>query len=166
VIKSLLAVALLISVPGCASVASEPDPLAAEAARNLELSERFLSSNRIKDGVVQTASGLQYKPLVSGSGCRPLPGSSVRLHYTMHLLGNEKVLDETYSIGEAASFDLRAMIPAWEEGIPLMRQGDTWEMYVPPSLGYGEKGSPPYIPPNTVVIFRLELVDVPRCSGA
>ncbi|MDR7134061.1 FKBP-type peptidyl-prolyl cis-trans isomerase [Lysobacter niastensis] len=138
-----------------------------EAAANLERSNSFLTENRSNKGVTETPTGLQYRVLAHGSGCRPEPASTVRLHYQMSLLGSKAILDDSHRASdEPASFDLRQMIPAWEEAVPLMHVGDTWELYVPPSLGYGAVGSPPYIPPNTVIVFRVELVDALQCAGA
>jgi FKBP-type peptidyl-prolyl cis-trans isomerase len=137
-----------------------------DAAANLDRSNSFLAENRRNNGVTETSTGLQYKVLVHGSGCQPAPDSTVRLHYQMSLFGSKDVLDDSRRAGEEpATFDLKQMIPAWEEAVPLMREGDTWELYVPPSLAYGAEGSPPYIPPNTVMIFRVDLVGALQCAA-
>ena len=77
-----------------------------------------------------------------------------------------KVFDSSFARGEPADFPLAGLIPAWTEALQKMRPGDTWILYVPPSMGYGDKASGP-IPPNSVLIFRIQLLGVlPHPGGA
>ncbi|MBF6023962.1 FKBP-type peptidyl-prolyl cis-trans isomerase [Lysobacter niastensis] len=135
-----LGICMLLALSSPAKAADDQE----EAIANLNRSNLFLAENRGNEGVTETSTGLQYRVIAHGSGCRPAPDSTVRLHYQMSLIGSNAVVDDSRNAGEEpASFDLKQMIPAWEQAIPLMREGDTWELYVPPSLGYGAAGSPP-----------------------
>jgi peptidylprolyl isomerase/FKBP-type peptidyl-prolyl cis-trans isomerase FklB len=107
-------------------------------------------------------SGLQYKIVRSGpaTGMRPQETDEVKVHYEGKFLDG-KVFDSSYERGQPAAMPLRALIPAWVEALQLMRPGDEWILYVPPALGYGEEGAGGgAIPPNSVLIFRIELIDV------
>ena len=165
--NKVLALAICTILAACQAVPAAQTRQRQDASpTNLSQARGFLTDNRNKEGVTESPSGLQYKVLSRGSGCQPAPDSTVRLHYQMSLQGNEQFLDDSRARGEeASSFDLREMIPAWLEAVPMMREGDTWELYVPPSLGYGATGSPPHIPPNSVMIFRIELVDALSCAA-
>ena len=120
----------------------------------------FLVKNAASQGVHVTKSGLQYRILHTGPavGLRPKPADEVKLNYEGKLLGGE-VFDSSYQRGTPAVMTLRDLVPGWLEALQLMRPGDEWLLYVPPSLGYGAKGAGP-IPPNSVLIFKIELIDV------
>ena len=153
----LLAVLLLLAACDREAAAS---PEAAAAA------QAFLEQNRTQAGVQTTASGLQYKVIRSGpaDGVRPRPGDDIKVHYE-GALTNGEVFDSSYRDGTPRVFTLGELVPGWEEALPMMRPGDEWMLYVPPALGYGEEGVGP-IPPNSVLVFRMELLDVlPRGGG-
>jgi FKBP-type peptidyl-prolyl cis-trans isomerase len=120
----------------------------------------FLAQNAHAGGVHVTASGLQYRILRSGpaSGLRPKPADEVKVNYEGKLLDGE-VFDSSYQRGTPVVMTVRELVPGWVEALQLMRPGDEWLLYVPPSLGYGDKGAGP-IPPNSVLVFKLELIDV------
>jgi len=120
----------------------------------------FLAQNAHADGVRVTPSGLQYRILRSGpsSGLRPKPADEVKVNYEGKLLDGE-VFDSSYQRGTPVVMTVRQLVPGWVEALQLMRPGDEWLLYVPPSLGYGDKNAGP-IPPNSVLVFRLELIDV------
>jgi len=120
----------------------------------------FLAQNAHADGVHVTASGLQYRILRSGpsGGLRPKPADEVKVNYEGKLLDGE-VFDSSYQRGTPVVMTVRELVPGWIEALQLMRPGDEWLLYLPPSLGYGDKGAGP-IPPNTVLVFKLELIDV------
>ncbi|HTE41259.1 MAG TPA: FKBP-type peptidyl-prolyl cis-trans isomerase, partial [Steroidobacteraceae bacterium] len=133
---------------------------AQDKAAALKASEAWLEKNRLEPDVVQTKSGLQYKVLRSAQGCYPHPREPVTMHYEASLAADGRVVDSSYQRGAPASFSLRKMIRGWKEGIPMMREGEMWQFFVPPNLAYGSKGSPPYVGPNVVMIFRVELIKV------
>jgi FKBP-type peptidyl-prolyl cis-trans isomerase len=120
----------------------------------------FLAQNVHAGGVHVTASGLQYRILRSGpaTGLRPKPADEVKVNYEGKLLDGE-VFDSSYQRGTPVVMTVRALVPGWVEALQLMRPGDEWLLYVPPALGYGDKGAGP-IPPNSVLVFKLELIDI------
>ena len=120
----------------------------------------FMAANAKAAGVITLPSGLEYKVLRSGpaAGLSPRPGDQVKVDYEGRLLDGA-VFDSTASNGGPASFPVGDLIPAWNEALPLMKPGDRWVLYVPPILGYGPQGKGP-IPPNSVMIFTLTLLEV------
>jgi FKBP-type peptidyl-prolyl cis-trans isomerase FklB len=130
----------------------------AEAAQNLALGQKYLEENAKKEGIKTTASGLQYQVITEGEGERPTLESRVVTHYTGTLMDG-KVFDSSIERGQPAEFPLNAVIQGWQEGIPLMKKGSRYRLFVPAALGYGEN-SPSTIPPNSVLIFDVELIDV------
>jgi len=133
--------------------------MAAEAAANLQKAKDFLAENGKKEGVVTTASGLQYKVLTSGEGASPQDSSTVKVHYTGTLIDGTK-FDSSYDRGEPVSFPVTGVIPGWTEALKLMKVGDKWQLVIPPQLAYAERGAPPAIPPNSALIFEVELLEV------
>ncbi|HZZ34882.1 MAG TPA: FKBP-type peptidyl-prolyl cis-trans isomerase [Caulobacteraceae bacterium] len=131
------------------------------AKKNLDEGAAFLAKNRTLKDIHTTASGLQYRILRSGppSGIRPKPADEVKVHYEGKLLDGH-VFDSSYERGSPAVMRLRGLIPGWVEALQLMRPGDEWQLYVPARLGYGEKGAGGEIPPNAVLVFKIELIDV------
>lgn len=128
-----------------------------QAAENKQKAEAFLAENKRKPGVVTTESGLQYKVLSEGSG--PVPGSNdtVTVHYVGRLLDGTE-FDSSYKRGQPFTTPVnRGLIRGWTEALQKMRVGSKWELYVPPELGYGEFGRP-NIPPNSLLIFEIELI--------
>jgi FKBP-type peptidyl-prolyl cis-trans isomerase len=110
---------------------------------------------------VTTDSGLKYVVIISGDGRRAERGRPVRLHYNAWL-EDGTLFDSSYLAGEALEFTLGTgeVVPAWNEGVNLMRVGEKWRFIVPPDLGYGEEGYPGVIPPNATLIFDIVLLEV------
>lgn len=119
----------------------------------------FLSENRTKEGVKVTASGLQYKILNEGTGKSPSANSSVTVHYVGNLL-NGYEFDSSVRRGQPATFNLQQVIRGWTEGLQLLKEGGKAILYVPSELGYGERGAGAQIPPNSTLIFEVELIKV------
>ena len=117
----------------------------------------FLADNKQKDGVKTTPSGLQYKVLTEGNGPRPKATSQVTVHYKGTLLDG-KQFDSSYDRGQPATFPLNQVIPGWTEGVQLMNVGSKYQFWIPSDLAYGPHGSPPTIPPNSTLVFQVELL--------
>jgi peptidylprolyl isomerase/FKBP-type peptidyl-prolyl cis-trans isomerase FklB len=125
----------------------------------------FMAQNALADGVHSLPSGVQYKILKSGpaNGPHPTPEDNVKVDYEGSLL-NGKVFDSSYQTGKPVTFQLKGLIRGWVDALQQMRPGDQWILYVPPSMGYGDQGSGP-IPPNSVLVFKLELLAVGADAG-
>jgi FKBP-type peptidyl-prolyl cis-trans isomerase len=127
---------------------------------SLAAAQTFLTQNAKQPGVITLADGLQYKIVRSGppGGAKPSPTDEVKVHYEGKLVDGT-IFDSSYERGMPASFPLQGLVPAWKEALVMMRPGDEWTLYVPPELGYGAEDKGP-IPGNSVMIFRIELIDV------
>ncbi|WP_428060532.1 FKBP-type peptidyl-prolyl cis-trans isomerase [Brevundimonas sp.] len=153
---ALLAAVLLA---GCGQ--AEPvDPNAGKAE-----AAAFMEKNAKAEGVQTLPSGLQYKVVQSGpaGGVSPDRNDLVKVDYEGKLVDNT-VFDSSFARGAPAIFRPEEVIPGWSEALQKMRVGDEWLLYVPPELGYGEQGNPK-IPANSVLIFRLKLLDVEQVPG-
>ncbi|MDF1577003.1 MAG: FKBP-type peptidyl-prolyl cis-trans isomerase [Desulfurivibrionaceae bacterium] len=129
------------------------------AGRNLAEGETFLAENKGKEGVVTTESGLQYIVVAEGDG--PVPGKTdtVKVHYRGTLIDGTE-FDSSYARGEAAVFQVGAVIPGWTEALQLMKVGSKYQLFLPPDLAYGEKQVSQEIGPNSTLIFDVELVGI------
>ncbi len=138
--------------------AREAEKANAEASLKEQEGANFLKENGKREGVVTTASGLQYEVLVKGDGPMPADTSEVEVHYEGSLI-DQTVFDSSYERGESISFPLNRVIAGWTEGVQLMPVGSTYMLYIPSELGYGSQGTGP-IPPNSVLIFKIELLGI------
>lgn len=135
-----------------------------EGLKNQAAGEKFLEENKTKEGVVTTASGLQYKVLKMGEGVKPAATDKVTVHYTGTLIDGKK-FDSSVDRGQPATFPLNGVIKGWTEGLQLMSTGSKFQFYIPSELAYGQRG-PASIGPNQVLIFDVELLDVERAAPA
>lgn len=131
---------------------------------NIAEGKKFLEENKAKEGVVTTASGLQYKVITEGKGAKPKATDTVTVNYVGKLL-NGTVFDSSVERGQPATFPLDGVIPGWTEGLQLMPQGSKWEIYIPAELAYGAGGQGP-IPPSSTLIFEVELLEIKAPEAA
>jgi FKBP-type peptidyl-prolyl cis-trans isomerase len=125
---------------------------------NKEKGVAFLAENKTKPGVVTLPSGLQYKVLKAGNGKKPTETDIVEFFYKgTRIDGTE--FDSSQSTGNPATFKVSEVIPAWREAFKLMPQGSKWQLFVPPELAYGQRGSAG-IGPYETVIYEIELVGI------
>lgn len=126
--------------------------------KNKAEGDAFLAENAKKPGVVTLPSGLQYKIITEGKGKKPTATSTVTTHYRGKLLDGTE-FDSSYKRGQPASFPCNGVIRGWTEALQLMSVGSKWELYIPPTLAYGENGAGGVIPPNATLVFEVELLD-------
>ena len=127
--------------------------------KNTAAGEKFLAENKTKEGVKTTASGLQYKVLKEGNGATPKATDTVETHYRGTLL-NGTEFDSSYSRNEPATFPVNRVIKGWTEALQMMKVGSKYELWIPPSLAYGERGAGQDIGPNETLHFEVELLGV------
>lgn len=143
----------------------EAEKKAAEQAEKTKKDgEAFLAKNKDKAGVKTTASGLQYEVVQEGTGPAPTAADTVKVHYTGTLVNGEK-FDSSVDRGEPAEFPVGGVIPGWTEALQLMKVGSKFKLVIPPNLAYGPSGRPG-IPPNSVLLFDVELLEVKPAAAA
>ena len=130
-----------------------------KAEKNLSESKVFLEGNKKKEGVKTLPSGLQYKVVAEGSGKTPKATDTVTVHYRGTFI-NGLEFDSSYKKGQPATFQVKGVIPGWTEALQLMKEGSKWQLFIPSELAYGEKGAGGQIPPNSALIFEVELISV------
>ncbi|MCU7845239.1 MAG: FKBP-type peptidyl-prolyl cis-trans isomerase [Candidatus Thiodiazotropha sp. (ex Monitilora ramsayi)] len=127
----------------------------------LEKSKAFHHENKDNPDITTTESGLQYRIIEQGRGTPPGKNDKVLVHYSGKLLDGS-VFDSSINRGKPASFRVDGVIKGWTEALQLMKQGDRWQLFIPPDLAYREKGAPPRIPPHSTLIFDVELISIER----
>jgi FKBP-type peptidyl-prolyl cis-trans isomerase len=133
------------------------------AEKNKTKADEFMAKNAKEDGVKTTPSGLQYKVATEGTGVSPKLDDVVVVHYRGTLLDGSE-FDSSLKRNQPAEFPIRGVIPGWTEGLQLMKKGGKAILYVPPELGYGAQ-TRQQIPPNAVLVFEVELIDVKVGKG-
>ena len=121
--------------------------------------EAYLAESALKEGVVALPSGLQYKVITPGDGPSPLSTDRVKVHYKGTLVDGT-VFDSSYDRGQPASNNVTGFIKGWVEALLLMQVGSKWELTIPSKLGYGARGSGGVIPPNSALLFEVELLAI------
>ena len=134
----------------------------AQATQNIPTAspdEQFLNHYSTLPNVTKLADGLQYRILKEGTGKHPSLKDAVTVHYQGKLV-NQKVFDSSYERNEPLTLHLNQVIKGWQEALPLMKEGAKWELVIPAKLAYGETGVSNVIPPNSTLIFEVELISV------
>jgi len=134
------------------------------AAKAKAEGEAFLAENKAKDGVVTLASGLQYKVLKAGEGKKPTIEDTVICNYRGTLIDGTE-FDSSFKRNKPATLALNRVIKGWAEALQLMPAGSKWQLFIPSSLAYGERGSGKSIGPNAALIFEVELVSIQEASS-
>jgi len=125
---------------------------------NQKAAEDFLAANLSKNGIVALPSGIQYRVIEEGEGSRPGMESTVKVHYRGSKINGHE-FDSSFARGVPEEFSVNAVLKGWQEVLPLMKTGATWQVFVPPELAFGNRGNPP-VGPNEALIFDLKLVEI------
>ena len=166
-LKAVIPIAIILALLALALAACGPDieerPTAtAEAPELEEATTTTAGGSEIEGDTITTESGLQYTQVEPGDGPAPEPGDVVTIHYRASFEDGTE-LSNSYDSGQPISFALgqSMVIPGWDEGVALMTEGEKAQLIVPPALAFGESGSGDgVIPPNSTMIFEIELVSV------
>ena len=129
------------------------------AEHHSEEATQFMEENAAREEVTTTETGLQYEVLASGGGASPGPQATVITHYHGTLLDGT-VFDSSVERNQPAEFGVHQVISGWTEALQMMSVGDKWRITCPPHLAYGERGAGEAIPPNTTLLFEIELIDI------
>jgi len=137
--------------------------LVAGCTRAPKWDPRQMDEGALERVFTETASGLKWRMLREASGPRPSGADEFWVHYQGWLIdenGNKDVFDASYALGFSSQMKLDQVVPGFSEGCQLCAAGGMIELEIPPDLGYGAQGSPPSIPPNTTLFFRIEMIEV------
>ncbi|MCW1886929.1 FKBP-type peptidyl-prolyl cis-trans isomerase [Luteolibacter flavescens] len=155
--KSTLSILTLAIAFGFTSCKSETGSAGSETSPSTESAPRDESAAA---ETKTTASGLKYTILKKGTGdVHPKETDNVTVHYHGTLL-NGTVFDSSVDRGEPTSFPLNRVIAGWTEGVQLMVVGDKFKFEIPANLAYGERSPSPTIPPNSTLVFEVELLGI------
>lgn len=131
----------------------------AEAADNKKKGDAFFAENTKKEGVVTLPSGLQYKILTAGQGKKPMETDTVLCNYRGTFIDGTE-FDSSARAGKPVPFQLKGILPGFQEALLLMPVGSKWQIFIPSSLAYGEHGAGNVIGPNAALVFEVELVGI------
>jgi hypothetical protein len=143
IVLGLMAIGSVATVAGCRPAAVQPGPVDADTPQEF----------------TETASGLKYRILRKSDGQKPTARDSVSVHYR-GWLDDGTEFDSSYARGKPSSFPLNGVIRGWTEGMQLVGVGGMAELWIPPELGYGSRGSGTTVPPNSTLHFTVELIEV------
>lgn len=121
--------------------------------------KKFLEDNAKREGVITTASGLQYEVVTKGDGAQPSATDVVSVHYEGALIDG-KVFDSSIKRGSPIDLPVSGVIPGWVEALQLMHVGEKVKLFIPSELAYGAQSPSPEIPANSVLVFDLELLSI------
>jgi FKBP-type peptidyl-prolyl cis-trans isomerase FklB len=144
-------------------IAKQAKLRADQALTNKAAGEAFLAKNKNNPGVITLPSGLQYKVITAGTGATPSADSIVTVNYTGTLLDGTE-FDSTAKQGRPTQLSANLFVKGWTEALTMMKVGSKWQLFIPSELAYGERGNRG-IPPNSTLIFELELLDTQAPSA-
>jgi FKBP-type peptidyl-prolyl cis-trans isomerase len=127
--------------------------------------EAFLAENKTREGVITLESGLQYKVLKAGEGPKPTAEDTVVCHYRGTLIDGTE-FDSSHKRNQPATFAVNRVIKGWSQALQLMPVGSKWQLFIPASLAYGERGARRAIPPHATLVFEVELISIKEKSAA
>jgi FKBP-type peptidyl-prolyl cis-trans isomerase FklB len=139
--------------------AAQNEKMAQQGEKNKKEGEIFLAENKTKEGVVTLPSGLQYKILKEGEGNKPSLDDTVVCNYRGTFIDGTE-FDSSYKRNQPATFPVKGVIKGWTEALQLMPVGSKWQLFVPSSLAYGDRGAANVIGPNAVLLFEVELISI------
>ena len=139
---------------------SRTEKMAIIAAPNKEAGNKFLDNNKKLSGVIETASGLQYKIVKKGKGKIPSGSDQVTVNYEGKLLDGT-IFDSSFDRQKTETFFLKDLIKGWVEGLQLMKEGGSYELYVKSDLAYGDNGTQS-IPGGSLLIFKIDLIKIEK----
>lgn len=128
-------------------------------AENLTKGQKFLEANKSKEGIIVTASGLQYRIINEGNGDKPLATDKVTVNYKGTTIDGTE-FDSSYKRNEPATFAANRVITGWTEALQLMPVGSKWELFIPSNLAYGPRAMGAEIKANETLIFEVELLEI------
>ena len=159
-VLALVAAAGLVSAYAAAQTSAPAIERDADWHNNQAL---YLLELKPADGWAGTAGGMRYRRIKGdGSGAQPKPTDTVTIHYVGRFLDGSE-FDSSVARGEPATFPLPKLIKGWQQGVPLMHVGDTYEFAIPYTLAYGAKGKGP-IPGGATLLFTIELIAIPDAA--
>jgi len=138
---------------------AQRDVAARMNAKRQEEADAFFKANAEKEGVVTLDNGLQYRVIAEGDGATPGSADKVQVNYRGTLLDGQE-FDSSERHGGPAEFPVTGVIPGWTQALQLMKEGDKWELFIPSDLAYGARAVGRSIPPNSALIFEIELLKV------
>ena len=137
------------------------DREAAAGEENLKAGQDFLAANKAEEGVIETASGLQYRVDREGEGESPDANDRVTVHYHGTLIDGT-TFDSSYDRGQPATFGLNQVISGWTEGLQTMKKGGQTTFFIPSDLAYGPRATGDVIGANSTLVFKVELLEVEK----
>jgi FKBP-type peptidyl-prolyl cis-trans isomerase FkpA len=150
---------LSVVLISCSSAPESSAPAERATGVNPATSGSYLDKAAAEPGAVRTASGLVYRELKAGAGASPKVTDTVKVHYRGTLVDGTE-FDSSYKRNEPAQFPLNQVIPCWTEGVQRMKVGGKSQLVCPSNIAYGDRGSPPVIPPGATLIFEVELLGI------
>ena len=162
ILRTLTLGAALLALSACATPAATPVTYTGTPQEQwVQGNQAYLAWSGARPGWKTTASGLQYHVVkrVGGSAAKPEPGATVTIHYVGKFIDG-RVFDSSRERNEPATFPLGRLIKGWQEGVPMMRVGETWDFVIPSELAYGDRNREP-IPNGSTLLFEIELIAIP-----
>jgi len=156
-LRTILTAAALMTLSGCFSA---PDPVPVVDAADAAAWTKYVPWNSAAENVVKTGTGVEYIVLATGPSDGELPGknATAQIHYEGRLnTAGGKAFDSSFTRNEVAEFPIAVVIPGFAEALAKMRPGDSWLVFIPAKLGYGEEGAGADIPPNSDLVFEIEM---------